>query len=369
MTRHISFLNLQLVNSRMHDEMLAAMDRVLQSGWYLNGRELANFERRFSEYVGAEYAVGVANGFDALTLILMAMKDMQQWEDGDEVIVPALTFIATAEAVSRAGLTPVFADVDDNFVMTAATAKQVVSARTKALMPVHLYGRMAPMGELTALARENGWKVVEDAAQAHGATDGCHRAGSTADAAGFSFYPGKNLGALGNGGIVTTNSKDLALRVRTLANYGAPQKYHHEYLGLNSRLDELQSALLDIRLSHLEADNQRRREIAAMYSQGIKNALVEIPYGGDTSASVFHIYPLCTPHRDALACHMQHNGIETLVHYPLTIPQQKAYAAYRGQHFPNAERAASCELSLPVSPVMTDDEVNVVIKTLNTFSL
>lgn len=154
MMRHISFLNLQLVNSRMHDEMLAAMDRVLQSGWYLNGRELANFERRFSEYVGTEYAVGVANGFDALTLILMAMKDMQQWEDGDEVIVPALTFIATAEAVSRAGLTPVFADVDDNFVMTATTAKQVVSARTKALMPVHLYGRMAPMGELTALARE-----------------------------------------------------------------------------------------------------------------------------------------------------------------------------------------------------------------------
>lgn len=191
MTRHISFLNLQLVNSRMHDEMLAAMDRVLQSGWYLNGRELANFERHFSEYVGAEYAVGVANGFDALTLILMAMKDMQQWEDGDEVIVPALTFIATAEAVSRAGLTPVFADVDDNFVMTATTAKRVVSARTKALMPVHLYGRMAPMGELTTLARENGWKVVEDAAQAHGATDGCHRAGSAADAAGFSFYPGK----------------------------------------------------------------------------------------------------------------------------------------------------------------------------------
>lgn len=291
MTRHIPFLNLQKVNSRMHDEMLAAMDRVLQSGWYLNGRELANFERHFSEYVGAEYAVGVANGFDALTLIY-AMKDMQQWEDGDEVIVPALTFIATAEAVSRAGLTPVFADVDDNFVMTAATAKQVVSARTKALMPVHLYGRMAPMDELTALARENGWKVVEDAAQAHGATDGCHRAGSAADAAGFSFYPGKNLGALGNGGIVTTNSKDLALRVRTLANYGAPQKYHHEYMGLNSRLDELQSALLDIRLSHLEADNQRRREIAAMYSQGIKMPSLKSPTEA-TPLPAFSIFIRC----------------------------------------------------------------------------
>ena len=369
MTRHIPFLNLQKVNNRMHDEMLAAMDRVLQSGWYLNGREQADFERRFSEYVGAEYAVGVANGFDALTLILMAMKDLYQWEDSAEVIVPALTFIATAEAVSRAGLTPVFADVDDHFVLTAATARQVLSPRTKALMPVHLYGHMAPMGELSDLAAENGLKVIEDAAQAHGATAGCQRAGSSSDAAGFSFYPGKNLGALGNGGIVTTCSRPLALRVRTLANYGAPQKYHHDHLGLNSRLDELQSAVLNIRLTHLEADNQRRREIAAMYSSGIKNPLVEIPYGGDTSSSVFHIYPLQTNHRDALAHHMQQNGIETLVHYPLTVPQQKAYEAYRGLHFPNAERVAARELSLPVSPVMTDDEVNVVIKTLNTFSL
>lgn len=369
MTHRIPFLDLQKINDRTHEQMLAAMNRVLQSGWYLNGAELKRFEQHFASYVGIEYAVGVANGLDALTLILMAMKSLWHWHDGDEVVVPALTFIATAEAVNRAGLRPVFVDVNEDFVMTASSAQKVISERTRALMPVHLYGHMAPMDELQNLAKQRDLKIVEDAAQAHGASFGIYRAGSSGDAAGFSFYPGKNLGALGNGGMVTTHHADLAERVRVLANYGAPQKYFHDFLGLNSRLEELQAALLDIRLSLLDADNQRRREIAQSYSSGITNPLFEVPYRGNTSCSVFHIYPLLTAHRERLAAYLQSKGIEVLVHYPMIVPRQKAYEEYQEFQFPYAEHVAACELSLPISPVLTDDEVYYIIKTLNSFSL
>ena len=369
MTKHIPFLDLKKVNERLHREMLAATERVLQSGWYLNGQEVRTFEANFAQYVGASHAVGVGNGLDALTLVLMALKDLNHWHDGDEVIVPALTFVATAEAVNRAGLRPVFADVDDNFVLNAREAKKMVTSRTRAIMPVHLYGRMAPMEALLNLAREANLKVIEDAAQAHGATLGPYRAGSAGHAAAFSFYPGKNLGALGDGGMVTTNDAALADRVRILANYGAKQKYHHDFLGLNSRLDELQAAFLDLRLHLLDADNKRRREIAAYYSSQIHNPLFEVPYQGKVSESIFHIYPLQTPQRAEAMNYLKSKGIETLIHYPLTVPQQKAYAtSHAARPFPHAEKTATCEMSLPMSPVLTDEDVAYVVNTLNSFS-
>lgn len=369
MASKIPFLNLKAINERTHDEMLEAMNRVLTSGWYLNGKEVSGFESHFSQYVGAEYVIGVGNGLDALTLILMAMKGLNQWQDDDEVVLPALTFIATAEAVSRAGLRPVFADVDANFLMSAETASRVITTRTRALMPVHLYGRMAEMNPLLDLARKNGLKVIEDAAQAHGALCGKLKAGSAGDAAGFSFYPGKNLGALGDGGAVTTNDAVLAERVRTLANYGAHVKYHHDFLGLNSRLDELQAALLDVRLRRLDADNAWRRHIARIYSEEISNPLFKVPYGGNTSESVFHIYPLQVCSREKVMDHLKEAGIEALIHYPVIVPKQKAYACYGSLPFPQAEQAAASELSLPISPVLTEDEVHYIVRTLNSFSL
>lgn len=366
---NIPFLSLKDVNARQHDELLAAMDDVLRSGYYLNGSRLAAFEQSFARYVGATYCVGVGNGLDALTLILMAMKQAGRWADGDEVIVPALTFVATAEAVVRAKLQPVFADVDEDFLLSPTEAERRVTPRTRALLPVHLYGKMADISGLRQIANRHGLRLIEDAAQAHGAARSGMKAGSAADAAAFSFYPGKNLGALGDGGAVCTNDTQLAERVRTLANYGAVKKYHHEYHGLNSRLDELQAALLSVKLRYLDADNARRREIAAIYNSEIRNDLVCVPYGGDASGSVFHIYPLQSLHRDALQAHLASEGIGTLIHYPVIIPQQPTFATDAGSEYPVAAAAANGELSLPISPTLTDEAARRVVNTINHFAL
>ncbi len=367
----VPFLDLCAVNARWADELTLAAERVVRSGWYLNGEELAAFEADFADYVGASCCVGVANGLDALTLILMAYKVREGWADGDEVIVPAHTFVATAEAVLRAGLKPVFVDVGEDFLLDVTKVENVVTVRSRAVVPVHLYGLVADMVALGDLAQRYGLRVIEDAAQAHGAYDRlCEkRAGSRGDAAAFSFYPGKNLGALGNGGAVTTSDAALAATVRALANYGAARKYHHEYHGLNSRLDEMQAALLRVKLRHLDADNERRREVAARYSEEISNPHVILPYCGDTSHSVFHIYPIRCRQRDALSRHLAEAGIRTLIHYPVPVHRQPAFAACCDESFPVAESVAATELSLPVSPVLTEEQVTYTINMINLFRL
>ncbi len=369
MTR-IPYLPLKAINARQHAALLAAANAVIASGRYLRGDHVSQFEAAFAAYVGTVACVGVGNGLDALTLTLMAMRQLDGWAEGDEVVVPAMTFIATAEAVDRAGLRPVFCDVDANALIDVAEAERAITARTRAIIAVHLYGHIANMDALRTLAHSKGLKVIEDAAQAHGAkaADG-HCAGSLGDAAAFSFYPGKNLGALGDGGAVTTDDETLAARIRILANYGAASKYHHDYLGLNSRLDELQAAFLTVRLQLLDADNAHRRHIASAYSNGIRQDGVRLPYGGDTAASVFHIYPLFTARRDALQAHLAAAGIETLIHYPLPLHRQRAYAAHAAERFPMAERLAAEELSLPISPILTETEATYIANTINAFSL
>jgi len=390
----IDFLNLQAVNARYGDELERAMQRVVSSGWYLHGQETAAFEREFAQFVGVAHCIGVGNGLDALTLVLQAWKDLEQWDDGDEVIVPANTFVATALAVSRIGLRPVFCDCRlDDALLDVASAEAVVSNRTRCIIPVHMYGRVCDMRAVNELAARHGLKVLEDACQAHGAcghaNDACGAAeahpsrsesasdvscrrkpmaGSLADAAAFSFYPGKNLGALGDGGAVTTSDDRLADYVRTLGNYGARRKYVHEQLGFNSRLDELQAAALRVKLRGLVADNDSRRALAQRYDvllAGVNGLQLPPAAGGAMSSDcVYHIYPVRVRHRDRVQQSLADCGIQTLIHYPVPLHQQKAYAEYASLSFPHAELWARTELSLPISPVLTEQEVDVVAAAL-----
>lgn len=364
----IPFLDLKKVNALFEPRLSSEMASVVASGIYLNGNCNAAFEERFARFCGCRYCVGTGNGLDALTLILMAMKQRFHWTEASEVIVPAFTFVATAEAVCRAGLTPVFCDIRlDDFLLHAADAERCITPQTKALLPVHLYGKACDMRAFRSLADAYGLKLVEDAAQAHGAASFGRRAGNCGDAAAFSFYPGKNLGALGDGGAVTTNDEELASAVRILANYGAERKYHHVYLGMNSRLDEIQAAALNVKLSQLEAHNKKRQEVAAYYGDHVRNPWVKLPYDGDSEACVFHIYAVRTPFRERLQEFLSRRGVCTLVHYPIPVHRQKAFAAFNRLSFPQAEQAAREELSLPVSPALTVSELEYIANTLNQF--
>ncbi|MGM9689091.1 MAG: DegT/DnrJ/EryC1/StrS family aminotransferase [Alloprevotella sp.] len=368
----IPFLPLQSINASFEPQLSQAVQRVVQSGWYLLGEESKAFEGEFARWLGASYCVGVGSGLDALTLALRAMAGLYHWPAHAEVIVPDMTFVATAEAVVLAGLVPVVAEVDDNALLTAGNAEKVRTARTKAVIPVHLYGHPADMPALCEWAGQHGLVVLEDAAQAHGAEVCGKRVGCWGHAAAFSFYPGKNLGALGNGGAVVTDDADLARRVRTMANYGAQAKYCHELLGVNSRLDELQAAALRVKLQRLDADNEARRQVARLYAEGIRSPHVVKPYQGETQRSVFHIYPLRCLHRDALARHLAAQGVETLVHYPRALSWQPAlqpYIANPADRHPNARCWAMQELSLPISPLVTPDEVSHICEAINHFNL
>ncbi len=363
----IPFLPLKEINRSFGAELPLALQRVAESGWYLHGQETHAFEQEFAEFTGAAHCIGVANGLDALTLSLKAMKKFHGWSDGQEVIVPDMTFVATAQAVTRAGLQPVFADVDNCALLTVTEAEKVRTERTCAVVPVHLYGHAAPMPELCAWAERHGISVLEDAAQAHGAAVDGRRVGSWGEMAAFSFYPGKNLGALGDGGAVTTSTAELAGLVRTLANYGADRKYHHIYRGLNSRLDELQAAVLRVKLRRLDADNDSRRQTARLYAQHIDNPLVLLPYGGDAEQSVFHIYPVRCRHRSELQRHLTQQGVETLCHYPLTVSQQPAFGC--AADTPSAQAWAAEEVSLPISPVLSEADALAVCRAVNSFVL
>lgn len=366
----IRFLPLKDITDSYGASIPAAIQRVLDSGWYLHGPEVESFEREFADYVGSSYCIGVGNGLDALTLCLRAMKDYYEWPEFSEIIVPGFTFIATAEAVVRAGLIPVFADVDDNALLTVEGASRVLSNRTKAILPVHLYGRAADMPALVSWAKSNDLCVLEDAAQAHGSVIAGRRVGSWGDMAAFSFYPGKNLGALGDGGAVTTDNADLANKVRVLANYGAERKYYHSILGINSRLDEIQAAVLRLKLKRLDADNAHRVRVARLYAQYIQNPHVVIPYNGCTDNCVYHIYAVRCHEREKLQRYLHENGIETLIHYPLALSEQQALKHYVTLFHPVLPKSltwARTELSIPMSPLMKDEDVATVAAAINSF--
>lgn len=366
----IPFLPLQQINASFEPGLSRAMQRVVASGRYIRGPECEKFEQSFAAFCGAHHCVGVANGLEALTLILKAYKVLGRLHDGDEVLVPADTFIASVLAISDAGLVPVLVDPDERtFTLSLKGVCAAVTPRTRAILAVHLYGRVCPMRELSTFAKERSLILVEDAAQAHGAVCGGVRAGALGDAAGFSFYPGKNLGALGDAGAVTTSDENLACVVRTLANYGSEKKYVNLYQGMNSRLDEIQAAVLSVKLPRLAADNVCRAKIAARYFEEIRNPAVHLPDTGAPGEHVWHVFAVRSDFRDALQAHLRECGIETIIHYPVPPHLQGAYKnEFPGASFPVAERIAKTELSLPLYPQMTNSEISQVIETMNSFS-
>lgn len=379
----IKYQNLKQVNDSFGDELMAAVRGVVRSGWYVRGQEVEAFEHEFADYCGTTYCVGVGNGLDALTLILECWKEMYRWNDGDEVIVPDNTFIATVLAIIRAGLKPVLAEPTVKWaVIDDSGIKSLITDRTRVIIPVHLYGQMCEMDTINRIARKHHLKVLEDACQAHGALyNSCNgveltslfgrRAGNNGDAAAFSFYPGKNLGGMGDGGAVTTNDLSLAEMVRMKANYGSRVKYSHETLGMNSRLDELQAAILRVKLRRLDKDNLRRIEIAEYYSSHICHPTVEVVPFVAGGSHVFHVYPIKCKNRESLRSILLKNGIETLVHYPIPVHRQNAYLNLVSDNgaenlaFPVSDMWANEEISLPISQAMTDSQVEYVVDCIN----
>ena len=364
----ISYYSLQQINSSFEPALSEVTHQVIQSGWYLQGEENKKFELAFAKYCGAKYCVGVGNGVEALCLIFMAYQTMGIMAKEDEVIVPANTCIATIVGVLRAGMKPVLCEPLLNTCnIDVSKIEKLISNRTRAILPVHLYGRCVDMEPILDIAQRYQLKVVEDCAQAHGAIYKNKRVGNWGDAAGFSFYPSKNLGALGDAGGVVTNDEELARLVRILANYGSSAKYVHDYMGINSRLDEMQAAILSLKLKRLDADNQRRREIAKRYAEGIHNPFVRILPNNIWTDNVFHIFPIFTTERDSLQQFLLDEGIQTLIHYPIPPHLQKAMSEYAKNSFPITEQIHREELSLPISPLLTDEEVNTIIDAVNRF--
>lgn len=360
----IPFLPLDKINNRFRDEIDARIKAILDKGWYLQGEENECFCRDFAAYCGTKYALGVANGLDALNLILRAYG----FGPGDEIIVPANTYIATILAISENGCTPVLVEPDLNtYNIAPDLIEAAITPRTRAIMVVHLYGQAVQMEKVWDIARRHGLKVIEDAAQAHGAYYQGKRVGNLGDVAAFSFYPGKNLGCMGDGGGITTNDDELYAKVKAIANYGSDRKYHHIYKGVNSRLDEIQAAVLDVKLAHLDTDNARRREIAAYYRRAIKNPRVVLPQTYDEDAAVWHVFAVRTEHRDEFQKYLAENGVQTIIHYPTPPHKQEAYAEWNSLSYPITEKIHDEIISLPISPAMTDEEAAYVSDVVNRY--
>lgn len=369
----IPFLNLKLINAEYRDDLIEACTRVIDSGWYIQGDELRLFESEFAKFCGTKYCIGVANGLDALTLTLRAWKELEKLKEGDEILVPANTYIASILAITENNLTPVMVEPDENtYNLCPKKTAAAITGNTKAILAVHLYGQLAPMHELMALADEHGLLVLEDSAQAHGAAINDKKAGSWGHASGFSFYPGKNLGALGDAGAVTTNDDELATTIRALGNYGSHKKYENLYQGVNSRLDEIQAAMLRVKLQHLDAETQRRKEIALAYAKGITHPSLLQPIPASSTLTslenhVFHLYVIRSAEREALQIQLANAGVQTLIHYPIAPHHQQAYKKWASQSYPITEAIHNEVFSLPISPVMNDEQVETVIETVSRY--
>lgn len=366
----IPFLELKQVTALHSQEIHEAVSRVIDSGWYLQGEENARFEREYAEYIGTKYCVGVANGLDALNWIFRAYLEMGRLHSGDEIIVPANTFIATILAITDNGLKPVLVEPDiKTLEMDDSLIEQKVTSRTKAICIVHLYGRCAYSERIQEICDKHDLLLIEDNAQAHGCrTPDGRRTGSLGNAAGHSFYPGKNLGALGDGGAVTTNDPKMAEVVRSLANYGSKKKYEFEYCGRNSRLDEIQAAVLSVKLKHLDEDNARRTEVARTYYDHLSGLHgITLPMRLPDSQNVYHLFPILCERRDELQRYLSAHGVQTAIHYPIPPHKQACYRKWNDLSFPQTEFIALHELSLPIGPYQTKEEIEDIIKSVNHF--
>ncbi|MFT7155473.1 MAG: dTDP-4-amino-4,6-dideoxygalactose transaminase [Parvicella sp.] len=364
----IPFLDLKKITERHSDEILESISKVVTSGWYLQGSATQEFERNYSTYIGSKNAIGVANGLDALRLILKAYIELGIMAEGDEIIVPANTYIASVLAITDNRLVPVFVEPDfDTLQIDENKIEACITSRTRGIMIVHLYGRCAYTEKIGTICHQYQLKLIEDNAQAHGCIYKEMTTGAIGDAAGHSFYPGKNLGAFGDAGAVTTNDDVLAETVRALANYGSKEKYVNEFKGLNSRIDEIQAAVLNVKIKYLDKDTEARRNIARMYIEGIDHREIKIPSVDDWSGHVFHLFPIFTIKRIELQVYLKENGIQTLIHYPIPPHKQKCYKEYNHLEFPISEKIHREELSLPISPVMQDSDVYKVIDTINSW--
>lgn len=386
----VDYLNLRKITERHIDEIREAVNRVIDSGWYLKGEATHRFEEDYAQYMEAVsevavdnddrmvadghrgrhcHCVGCGNGLDALTLIFRAYKEMGRLKDGDEVVVPANTYIASILSITENGLKPILVEPDINTLeIDDKLIEQAITPRTKALLLVHLYGCCAMTGRIAAICREHDLLLVEDNAQAHGCTYRGRHTGSLGDAAAHSFYPGKNLGALGDAGAITTYDKNLADVCRALGNYGSARKYIFQYKGKNSRIDELQAAVLDVKLKYLDEENQRRKEIAKMYFENIKNPLIRLPMKNGDADNVFHIFPLLCKTRDRLQEYLTGKDIGTMIHYPLPPHKQDCYKEWNNLSLPVTERIHREELSIPCNPCMTNDDVETVVLALNEYA-
>lgn len=360
----IKFLDLKKINNRYREEIDSRIKNILDKGWYLQGEENENFTKNFANFCGTKFALGVANGLDALNLIIKAYG----FGNGDEIIVPANTYIATILAISENGCIPILVEPDiKTYNINPDSIEKKITTKTKAIMVVHLYGQAVQMEKIWKIAKKYNLKIIEDSAQAHGAIYQENRTGNLGDASGFSFYPGKNLGCIGDGGAVTTNDEELFNKIKAIANYGSDRKYHHIYKGVNSRLDEIQAAVLDIKLKHLDSDNNKRREISKYYRENIKNSKIILPETYDEKSHVWHIFAVRTQNRDEFQKYLTEKGIQTIIHYPTPPHKQGAYKEWNNLSFPITEEIHNTILSLPISPVMTDSEIEKVVEVVNEY--
>lgn len=363
----INYLSLQKVTALHESEITTAVNQVLHSGWYLQGEHIALFEKNYAQYIGTKYCVTCGNGLDALCLIFRAYIELGLLKEGDEIIVPANTYIATILSITENHLTPILVEPDINtFELDEQLIEQAITPRTRAIMLVHLYGRCAYTAFIGDICKRHNLLLLEDNAQAHGCHFGNNRTGSLGHAAAHSFYPGKNLGALGDAGAVTTDDEQLAQTIRSLANYGSTRKYEFTFKGKNSRMDEIHAAVLNVKLPYLDKENQRRKQIAKAYLGGINNPHITLIKDNDRD-NVYHIFPILSPSRDHLQQYLKDNGIETMIHYPIPPHQQEAYKEWNEQHYPITEFIHQQELSLPCNPTMTDEEVYQIIDSINMY--
>lgn len=364
----VKFLDLQKINHQYEKELKNACQKVIDSGWYVQGHECEGFEEEFAKYCGTKYCVGVANGLEALTLILRAYKELGFMDENSEILVPSNTYIASILSISENNLTPILVEPKiDTYLIDSKKIEEKITPKTKAIMPVHLYGQTCQMDKIEEIAKKYDLKIIEDSAQSHGAYYTDRRCGNLGNASGFSFYPGKNLGALGDGGAVTTNDKELSECVRALGNYGSHKKYENLYKGINSRLDEIQAAMLRVKLKYLDEEISKRRDVARYYLENIENKKITLPTLRKEDNHVWHLFTVRVTNREKFQKYLTENGIQTLIHYPISPNKQEAYNEWKDKSYPISEQIHKEIISLPISGVMDTKSVKYVVEIVNGF--